>query len=105
MMRMPNVIGVANDRLIESSKHAPPSGSHSQETADAHNLQLGNMLDDAGMVGTATPAGKSQVTGGVLACLRTCVRSAVYVDVIWHLRAIAIPTCPVTIQCKKRRPP
>lgn len=90
-------MGVADDRLTGSSKHAPPSGPHSQETADAHNLQLGNMLDDAGMVGTATPAGKSQVTGGVLACLRT--------DVICHLRAIAIPTYPFTIQCKKRRPP
>lgn len=32
-----------------------------QETADAHNLQLGTMLDDAGMVGTATPAGASSL--------------------------------------------
>jgi charged multivesicular body protein 1 len=27
-----------------------------QETADAHNLELGTMLDDAGMVGNKLPA-------------------------------------------------
>jgi hypothetical protein len=33
---------------------------HAQETAEAHNLELGSILDDAGAVGTATPAGAYQ---------------------------------------------
>lgn len=44
--------------LTLSSNGVWGTGVHPpQETADAHNLELGNMLDDAGMVGTTTPAG------------------------------------------------
>jgi hypothetical protein len=43
---------------------APPR--HPQETADAHNLELGTMLDDAGMVGTTTPAGACMCTHACL---------------------------------------
>lgn len=51
--------GYMENAMASSTATATPQeqvDSLIQETAEAHNLELGSILDDAGAVGTATPA-------------------------------------------------